>query len=376
MQPVTEEQKRILLAPAITVTSGLELLNADRAVVEDLTDVLVGGEVDRAMGRTPHGACTLDLERELRWGIDLVRPYMTVSDGSAEARWNLGVFALTTPETIVGETPQVYRVQGYDRLHLLDRQVGMDYSVAAGTTYRDALRQVFADAGLTGALIAGSAADSVLPVTRLWPLVAETTDPDETNTPVTWLRIVNDLLRAINFRGVYADENGTYRCEPYVSPKDRAVEFTFDTDPKVSIVGEKREFIRDVWAIPNRWVFRQTNRPDGAPAATEGDGVYTYVLPPSHDLSAENRGLVWTSVVDYEAATQAALVALGDRRVAADLRATAKITVDTGPFPPAGHDDVFTYTDNEAGGSRKVVARAWSLPLDGSDMRWTWEDVG
>lgn len=372
----TAAQITALLEGNVSVDFGADLLRPDLSFVSDFSADLVGGSVARNCRARIHGTCSLQLSRSLVWGVDLVRPYMVLTSGSVVARWNLGVYLLTTPSTPVGETPTTYDAQGYDRLSLLMRQIGADYSVAAGTTYRQALLDLFAAAGLTGVLIDGAAADNTLPTLRSWPLVADTVaDPDQTTTPVTYLQVANDLLRSISFRAVWADENGTFRCSTYQDPKERAVEFTFSVDSAMSIVGEDRTILQDTWATPNRWVFRNTTRPTGAPAATEGDGILTIVNQSDGPTSIDQRGLTWTSVVDYEAATQAKLVELGNRRVASDMQTTLKVDVTTGPFPGAGHYDVFSYVDAAAGGTRKVQASSWSLPLDGGNMTWEWEQV-
>lgn len=362
----------LLLASSLDVEMGAELLDSTLVVVEDISEDLAGGQVDRNMHATIHGTCRLLLSRELAWGTDLVRPYVTLDDGVVSARWNLGVFALVSPERQVGETPELFDVQGYDRLLLLDRQVGADYTVTSGSSYRTALLDVFTAAGLTGVLIEGGAADSTLPADKTWSLVADDqADPDQTSTPVTYLRIVNDLLRAINFRAVWCDQDGLFRCEGYQAPVSRAVEFTFDAgDEQVTIVGEDRRLREDLWAVPNRWVFRWSNGGTGI----EGDGVYTVLNQSDGPTSIDERGLTWTSVVDFEAASQAKLEDLGDRRVAADRRVTSVLEVTTGPFPGAGHGDVFQLVDPVIG-DRKVQATSWSLPLDGGDMSWSWERV-
>lgn len=365
----------LLQSANLTVSAGCDLLNADLTLREDISDDLLGGTVERNLFATIHGTVSLTLTRALVWGVDLVRPWMTLTDGTVTARFNLGVYALTTPERQVGQSPETFAVSGFDRVYLLAREVGATYTVTAGTTYRAAILAVFTAAGLTGVLIEGAAADDVLPKTRVWSLVGKSTDPDQTTTPATYLRIVNDLLTAINFRSVWADEGGLFRCESYRDPATRAPEFTFDADNiTLTIVGEQRTVVEDVWKTPNRWVFRQTNRPDGAPVATEGDGIYTLVNQADGPTSINSRGLTWTSVVDYEAATQAKLVSLGDRRVANDRRLTSQLKVTTGPFPVAGHADVYQYND-AAVGNRKVQAVSWSMDLSGSDVSFDWETV-
>lgn len=367
--------RALLLSEALQVSAGAELLSANLMPVRDLSDDLLGGAIDWNLRANIHGTCDLTLSAALTWGVDLVRPYMTLSDAAVTARFNLGVYALTTPERTVGADPVIYAVQGFNRIYLLDREVGADLVLVAGTTYRAALLDVFGQAGLSGVSIDGSAADSTLPATRTWPLVATSTDPDQTKAPVTWLRVVNDLLSAINFRGVWADENGQFRCSAYKAPAQRPSEFEFDADSGLTIVGAARTVVEDVWRTPNRWVFRQTNRAVGAPAPTEGDGIYTVVNQSDGATSIDARGLTWTSVVDYEAATHATLVSLGDRRVASDRRVTQQLKVTTGPLPVAGHADVFTYRDLALGADRKVQAVSWRMDLLGADMSWVWEVI-
>jgi hypothetical protein len=373
---LTAEQVTALLqSPELAVSAGCDLLNADLSVAEDISDDLLGGSVSRNLYASIHGTCSLRLSRQLAWGDALVRPFMTLTGSGMSARFNVGVYALTTPQRDVGETPETVDVQGYDRLMLLNRQVGADYLILAGTTYRQALLNAFSAAGLLGVLIEGSAADNTLPKDRLWPLVGDNqADPDQTDTPVTYLRVVNDLLRAINFRSVFADENGTFVCRSYRDPASRAPEFVFDADDLVSgIVGERRSVVEDVWAVPNRWVFRQTNRPDASPAPTEGDGIYTVDLSDTVSGDWLGRRLVWTAVIDYEAASQAKLVELGDRRVISDRAVTSRYEVTVGPFPPLGHADIYLYRDATAGVDRKVQLIQADLDLLGADTRMMWE---
>jgi hypothetical protein len=374
----------LLTSPALEVAAGCELLNANLTVREDISNDLAGGRISYNLYWRIHRACDLSLSRSLTWGVDLVRPFMVLTDGltGVSARWNVGVFALTTPDRRVGETPETYDVQGYDRLYLLDRQVGDSYEIAGGVEYLKAVRDTIAAAGLSGVLLDGSAAGVTLPRAMTWPLVSDGGDSE----PVTWLRVVNDLLTAINYRAVWADQDGLFRSGPYVEPTARPVEWTFDADDVTSgIVGEDRSVLEDVWATPNRWLFVRSNLPgDPPPEPTDGAGVYTVnnvdgtvlgLSTPASVLTSQNaRGLVWPRTFDYDAASQAALVALGDRRVASDLRSATKYDLTTGPFPGAGHADIYRYTD-AAVGSRKVQAAQWEFDLAGSDVRWLWEAV-
>lgn len=378
MQPLTPEQAAIITCDSITPDFGCELLGLDLAFREDITDDLLGGGVDRNMHRAPHGQIQLRLARELAWGgPDVVRPYMRLTDNTtgATARWYTGAYILDAPTLPEGTDLPIYSATGKDLTVLLDRPVAADYSVAGGVTYRQGLLDTFTAAGLPSiALIDGSAADDVLPKTRDWLLVPRTTDPNETDQPVTWRQVINDLLGAINFRAVWSDENGRFRCQAYQPTSRRPVEHVFNADdPHVTIVEEGRTLTTDVSRTLNRWVFRQSNRPEGAPLASEGDGIYTYNLPAAHPLSAASRGLVYGDVFDYEAASQAKLVELGDRRVAYDLRVVSSLEVRTGAFPCAGHADLFEFVAD--GRTRRVQAARWSYDLSGSSVTWEWEVI-
>jgi hypothetical protein len=161
-----------------------------------------------------------------------------------------------------------YSVQGYDRLYLLKRPAGFTYAANEGQPYLDAVRTVFTAAGVTGYLLDSTAADKVLPSTQVWPLIS-----DQGVGTTTWLSIINDLFAAINYRGVWADENGLFRGTPYVNPRDRAPEFTFDSGTK-TVLGAKRTQTKDVWSTPNRGC--SCSRTSTRRRRREGAGIYTH----------------------------------------------------------------------------------------------------
>jgi len=238
----------------------------------------------------------------------------------------------------------------------------------------------FGAAGLSGVRLDSTAQGKTLPAVKTWPLVATSTNPDQTSTPVTWLRVVNDLLAAIGYRGVYADADGVFRSEPYTDPTSRAVEYVFDTSSLRSVpVGVDRALTVDVWAIPNRWVFICQNPPEGVTPDTSNGLVYTVDNasdgPTSQAPYPGGRGLTWPATYSYDAADAASLKAQGDTRVAADKRASATFGVTTATFPGAGHADVYAYIDEEAAMTRNVLVSKWSMPLDGGDVSWSWDII-
>lgn len=389
-------------APGIAYGHGLELLAADLTLIADISDDFEGGSVQRSMNADVHGTCSLKLARDVDYRSQLLRPYMTLSAEGVTARFNAGVYVPRKPQTTYGTNPRSNAVAGSDRLWQLKRPVGDSYVVLAGTGYLAACRQVIADAGLPAStlLLDGTAQAKALPADLLWPLTPTNTTtatvaPAAVPTAgaalatvqsgaATWLGIINDLLAAVNYRGLWCDENGFYRSEPYVDPAQRASEFAFDyDDPQLNVVESGRSVTRDLSSLPNYWVFLQQNLVDtlGNPLAP-GPGVGEYVVDHSQVLSAPGYrgGIKWPSIVPLSVADQATLVAFGDAQVAADERVAKVLSVTCAPFPVAGHWDVYTYADDELGGSMRVVETDWTLDLGSgnslpANMQRTWSVV-
>jgi hypothetical protein len=382
---LTEAQVLYLIEGSSDITYGCGANLLDLALTQTGTLDLLSGSVRRSNLANIHGTCDLEIDVELPWGSTLVQPWMDLSSGGITARFYCGVYSLATPEATYGMEPRRRRVQGYDRLYLLTREIGYTWVAPSGAGVLAEVRRAITAAGLTGVEFDGTSESVTLPQAMIWPLVNnvapgtpvydQTRREQETGVEnaTTWLRVINDLLFSIGYRGLYADPaTGVYRSSPYVAPENRGEEhvFNFD-DPLKSIVVPDRTLTEDGWKAPNKWVFVRTNMP-GTPPATpvETAGVYTV------DRSASDpRGLVWPQQIPLDVASQAALVAQGDNRVASDLRTTSIITVTTAPFPLAGHQDVYRYTDALMGKNAKVQEREFVLDLFGADMTHTWEVI-
>lgn len=355
---LTEAQVRALLTgDDVTVTGGLDLLDDASRFVGDISDDLVGGSVSHDVrAASVHGTVRLQLQRTLAWGRDRVRPYVTLANDTIEARFNLGVYVLTTPVERRGEKPVTYDVQGYDLLHLLQATgPGDTYVVPLGTTYVDAIRAAIAEAGVQGAqlLLDGTRQDTPIPVTRVWAL---------TQNAATWLTIVNDLLREIAYDPLWADENGNYRSGPYRPVETRPVGWVFDTaDQATNLVHEDRTRTEDVWRAPNWWRFVRSNM-DVTPV--EGDGIYTVVNQSSGPTSVDELGRTVRKVVFLDAADQASLVEQGNRVIAEDRAVERSFDLSIEPLPVLGHGDVAHFIDE--GVLDLIEVASWTVNLDGA----------
>lgn len=351
--------------PSIIISAGCELLNQDLDVLDDFSNDLEGGSITRSNYATLHGSATLAIARELPWGRAIVRPYMNIESGTTLARFNLGAYFTNTPKRVLGAIPLTYDVQGFDLLHALDTPAGAAYSVAAGTRYLDAIKDILIQQKFSKFIIDQSRATTTLPTAKVWPL-------EEKNT---WLAIVNDLLAAIGYRGIWADWNGYLRCEAYQAPNARQTEWSYDSMSAVTMLGETRTYERDFFEAANRWVGIRASDTAGA-TPVEGNGIYTYTNLNNGDTSVAGRGgRVITRILQLDAADQAALVAQTQSAIEADLSLKTKITVETSPMPLHWHFDVLKLTDPEAGADIKVIESSWTLPLSGADMSHEWSTV-
>lgn len=356
---LTEDQVRALLTgDVLTIDAGLELLDTQNRFVEDISDVLVSGTVTWDNRAAVHGSCRLSIQRRLAWGRDRLRPFMTLSNGGVSARFNLGVYIPTTPDEDRGENPITYTVTGYNVLSLLQNGPADTYVVTAGTTYYDAIVDALtaADVGIPY-LLPGTLAELVVPATRVWVPIS----------PVpSWLRIITDLLFEAGYTAPWADENGNLTARPFQDPATRPVDWALDTtNPRTNLVADDRKITVEAGDIANWWRFVRTSM---ATTPVEGNGLYTTenVYEGASSQIALDR--VVRKLVPLEAADQAALVAQGDKIVAADKGAARTVTLRVDPLPLMGFDDVFQFTDRVGDGVEveKLLAASWDLNLDGS----------
>jgi hypothetical protein len=361
---LTEDQVTAILrdASAVETAAGLELVDLSLNVLADLTDEFAGGTVSRSNYATLHATCDLNLSTELDWGTALVRPYMTMSANGLTARFNEGVYLTSTPRTDAGEMPVTFQVAGYDILHWLNTPVGEAYSVASGTSYLTAVTSILDDQGILSYQIDPSQAGKVLPASRSWAFDDHT----------TWLNIINDMLAAVGYQGMWSDWDGRMQARPYVNPIDRPTEWLYDADPDAGMLAAKRASIKDWFDVPNRWTFFWSKDPSTDPPI-EGNGIYTFVNQTNGPTSVSARGrTIAAKPMQVDAVDQDALIAAASISIDADLRLKTTFEASTFPNPLHWHFDKLTLADPALGPIQDVLNMSWSLPLNGSDMTHVW----
>ena len=374
MQSLTQAPRQNLTAAQVTalitgsqvqVTGGLELLDNSNNYVGDISSTLVSGTVERNNLAMIHGTCSLVLEGAVGWGVDRLRPYVTLSNGVISARFNLGVFVIQTPVANLAENPITYSVTGYDLLCFLAVPVGDTYAVTSGTTYFAAIQAIITALGISSQLyLDGTLQASTLPNDMVWALAP--------GSNTTWLDIINDLLGSINYRNLWADENGNFRSTPATLPSLRAVEWILDTsDNTKNIVAPKRDVTADVFDAHNWWRFVRTPM---SVKPVEGAGIYTVQNVSNGRTSQTALGRTIKAPIQFlAAADQTSLAAQGDAIVAADQRVSRTFTISIDPLPVAGHLDIVQFKDN--GSSDICQVDSWVIDLKGAPAQWILEAV-
>lgn len=378
---LTEAQVRGLLQSdsAIQITFGAEALDDSFAVISDISDYLSAGEIDSDANSTVQRVCSLTLDADVTdsgWSYlsGFVKPYQTFTDlaTGVSARFYLGVYTLTTPKRTLGTTPASLQFQGYDLCYLLRQQIGDSYEVAAGEDPATAAATVIGLA-IPEVEVIVTPSGSTLDQPLSWPFDGE--------HPVTFLEVVETLLASIGYRQVWVDWNGSFRIEPFIDLQDASFEWTFDASASDNIVAEETTQDIDIFTVPNWWRFVMADLTD---VPEEGVTMFTYTdASPLNPGSTVNRGRVIRKIVEVKAATYGDLVAFAQRQIAADMTPAETFEAKTQPFPLAWHLDVIHFQNESLGdalplspgGARRVVSTTWKLPLDGSDMDWTWQTI-
>ena len=274
---------------------------------------------------------------------DRIKPWamLAMRDGG-KIEWPLGVFLLTTPTRVLDADGQLARdVVAYDQLLALTQDKVSDrYSIAAGTLYTNAI-----------ATVASNFLSSIIPSALTIPAAIEW-EPGTSK-----LRILNDLLGAINYESAWFDEVGILRCRPYFSPSTRAVEYDYSAN-SLSVISGNVEQTIDLFSVPNKWVLVKTEA-DQAPIT----GIYTNTSPTS-PTSTVSRG---RTIVDFRTETDAADQGTIDAKAARVAFETSQVFEEikfmTIAMPMHSNADVLNVGIPGLAVADKYSERTWELPL-------------
>ena len=373
----TAQFRALIEASDLEIDWSMALYDSDEAYVADITSDVRAGKITRNLYRTLHGTATFTLSRQLLWGSQRLAPSVTLTSGAENltATWAMGRWLTSIPRRVVGAVPESYEVEAYDKLMLTDTPLGKSYAVASGTSYITAVETILGtELGETSYAIDQASASTLTTTTLNWLLDDKT----------TWLRVINDLLRSINYEGLWVDRDGRYRSRPYVDPANRGTAWYFDADDETgTIVGETRtvvparsgDSISDPVDTPN--VFTFINPDIGtAPPTIDNGGIYQVTNNTDGPTSVLQRGRPIPFVQRIPTSSGTTLVQQGNSSyIVWGNRFRTHLELDTGPCPPLWHFDVIDLVDSALGSHQRWAVEEWEMDLTTGSMKHLWRSV-
>lgn len=334
-----------------------ELLTAGGIKIRDLDNVLGGSIANDYTAEIKRTAkFTILDDSSINYLSQRIRPWagILMPDGSF-MEWPMGVFLLTSPKRNVDIAGTVVRdVEAYDQtMVLIDDVVSARYYVGPNVEYTAAVSELLANTvGISGYSIVSSTTRTISAIE--W-------EPGTSKS-----QIINDLLSAINYEGLWFDSNGTARAAPYVSPADREAEFTYQTDD-VSTILPDAEVDVDYYKVPNRWVLIVSS-PDQPPLRAE-----IVNNNPFSPTSTINRGRIVTRVItDATAPNQGVLNSIAERYRDEDGQLFETVQFKSGLMPIHENGDVYDFAYFDLNVAGRFLELSWSVELiQGSEMTHT-----
>jgi hypothetical protein len=331
-----------------------ERLSSANVLLDDLTNVLQGSvsqnwlaDIKRTATFTIRDVGGIDFlsDRIKPW----VRLHLPPWGADDWVEWPQGVFLLSTPSRTSDETDTVIReVSAFDALQVFADDLVTDrYTVAAGVVYTTAVTT------LLGSITANvTVTTSTLPTAKEWP------------PGTSKLKIINELLGAVNYESLSFDESGTAVVRPYTAPSIRAEEWVF-ADDDTSIMLPDVEQTLDLFAVPNRWTLVVSD-PDRSTLSS----TYTNVDPSSPTSTVRRQRTIVDFRTEQDAADQAALDAKAQRLAFEASQIFESLDFATGLMPAVSGNDVYRITYGALAVDAKYSEQSWEMPLAaGAAMR-------
>lgn len=303
------------------------------------------GTIDYNATATIKRAAQLQIveEKDIDFLSEKVQPFMCLKTPTGKERFPLGVFYMSSPmrEASVGSVRR--NIECYDvTLALSDDKFTTRYKVSAGVRYDVAILNILALAGIEDAIVT--------------PTDLTVKADIEFALGVSKLDAINALLAAINYNGIYANQNGRLVCEPYENPLNRVPDTEYITDSKSVIFSGIREEL-DIFNLPNKVVRYLESAERGVLIAEVTN------TDPQSRLSTVSRG---RTIVDIGAvsdiADQATLNAY-TAKVMDEYKIYQRIIFDTITMPNHGNLDCLYVIDKELNLSGKYIEEAWHMDL-------------
>jgi len=355
----------------------IEVLTRRDRLRGTLVGVQVGGSIELNVNRPIRGGGVLTVfeDDQAPWPLDISGPALRMSDVDwysdrlrvwwdveGAPSWALGTFVLSAPAQTFYDGYRGMEVSMMDKLSVLEQDAVADtYSLEAGTVITDAVKALIASTNETNMAIT-DAEETVGAAGLVW------------SAGTSKLRIVNDLLSAINYFSLWVDGRGQYRAAPYVRPEARPIRWSFE-EGQLAIHSPEWTREQDLFSVPNRFI-----------GVTQGDGeepALSSVFPASPEeepdpqlpISYARRGR-WIVQVEegIEATSQAALDSIVRQRYYDVTSAVANLQVSHASLPLELNDTVRFTSQGYGPALATITGMTYTLEA-GALVQGSWREV-
>lgn len=330
-----------------------DILTLDEAPAGTL-DGVTDGSLEFNINNTIRGGGSLEWagQEEPDWSRIMLQPWFVLKTAEVEIAWPRGVFIPAAPVQEHTDEGVSVNVELYDKLLILDQdKVDRTYTVKAGANVVDTIRSIISGAGQTKHLIEDS--DATLRSAMFW----------EAGT--TKLKIINELLDAINYFSLWCDGYGTYQGSPYKAPAYRPVVRNF-VDDQDSIYRPDFTHDRDLFNIPNKVI--EVGRSDGEEEGLVATATNT---DPSSPYSYQQRGRwIVQHDTDVEATSQQVLNDIAQRRLA-QLSQTASSIDFSHAHVPLELNELVTFERGARGLKLSATVQSFSISMRPGELMQT-----
>lgn len=301
--------------------------------------------VMRSLSVNYHGAKMSQPGLKFDMFRDRLRPVLITDQGEKP----LGLYMIVSAPRTISDTEDYISLEAYDETMIV-KQAAFETRrfYAAGTTYQQIIENLLTELGFSDIYREDSTAAAA--------------DDLEFAVGDNVLEAINDMLDAMNYQHLYADENGTINIRRVKDPTEPA--FTYRDSETFSIM-EKMTESTDIYDLPNVLVGVYSPARDAQPV------VYKKVNDdPNSIISTVSRGYKVVKMLQlYNSATLEDLQAYVERMAFEAMQATETVTFTT--TAEAGHEPTTAVQLDTEKVQGLFIENRWTMDLAVGSYRMT-----
>lgn len=328
------------------------LMDLDDRVIDEL-DGASGGKLDESIHTVirASGSLNFTYHQPVDWHRHRIGITYTFRDERGYThRYPQGVFLPTTPGSTYHAHVARGEVQLYDKTQMLNAG-GMPstWTVDKGVTIAQAVKDILATVGETRVSHPDDEGGELRNAMVFQP-------------GTTKLRMVNDILEAGNFFGIWVDGDGVWQLQKYIPPAQRGVEWTHRSGEN-AIFKSGFKHTADGFNVPNEVVVIGRSERDDDGDEEEPPRALAWNQDPNDPFSIPSRGYTITAepIQEQDATSLAVLEQIAQRRLLEMSSVTSTFEIDHAWLPNSLNSAVrLVVPEHDIDALTVLQSRSWS----------------